>query len=526
MKKIVISGGLFLAAILWVGLLSLLTGGGGEESVSVPAADGSQATIELVDKSQFYKNNEGEIALQMEIRGPDQKPIPGLSPKNLQLEEEGIPVPVKSFQGPGMQAINVFLVIDISGSMSSGIKMEEARQAAISAVNELRVDRDRIGVIAFDDRYNVVHPMSDLTAESKSRCLQSLQMLRPNGGTVIGPPTLAAIDLFKQSGVEGAKLLMVMTDGQDPQLVRMIDPIAEASDAQGVPVYTIAFGERFPEVEQMLRSLASQCSGEYYFAPTGEKLAEIYRSRVQDASEQFLITYNSPWPDADGLNRRVRVGIETPSGTLEAGGQYQIGPIISGGSRKAPRVASVAGGENEPVEGGGAMVLQIIMFLVLLAALSGGLAASEFSPQLRSVLGTAATPSQSTAPTSQPLVSPTPPPPPPKLPGQRSQPVKPGAASPTGPPPPPAQSRPPVGSTPPPPKPSTPTQSTPASSKPTPSKPATKSPVPETTTANTPPPPRPRGPAKTPPRPSAPGTQKISPIPPPPPPPGKKPKGE
>ncbi len=516
MKKIVISGGLFLAAILWVGLLSLMTGGGGEETVSVPAADGSQATIELIDKSQFYKNNEGEIALQMEIRGPDKTPIHGLSPKNLQLEEEGIPVPVKSFQGPGMQAINVILVIDISGSMGTGLKMEEARQAAISAVDELRVDRDRIGVIAFDDRYDVVHPMGDLTAESKSRCIQSLQLLQPRGGTVIGPPALAAIELFKQSGVEGAKLLMVMTDGQDQQLPRMIDPIAEASDAQGVPVYTIAFGERYPDVEQTLRSLASQCSGEYYFAPTGDKLAEIYRSRVKDASEQFLVTYDSPWPDADGLNRKVRVEVETPSGTLEAGGQYQIGPIISGGSRKAPRVATVAGDEDAPAEGGGAMVLQVIMFLILLAILSGGLAASEFSPQLRSVLGTVATSTQSPAPNSPPLVSPAPPPAPPKLPGRRPQPASTSGLSPTGAPPPPAPGRPPIGSTPPPPKPSTPSQS----------KPATKPPVPETPTPKTPPPPRPRGAVKAPPPPSAPGTQKISPIPPPPPPPGKKSQGE
>ena len=501
MKKFVISGGLFLAAILWVGVLSLLTRSGSEETVSVPAADGSQATIQLIDKSQFYKDNEGQIALQMAILGPDQQPIPGLSPKNLRLKEEGIPVPVKSFQGPGMQAINVFLVIDVSGSMGEGLKMEEARQAALSAVDELRVDRDRIGVIAFDDRFDVIHPLSELTTESKSRCRESLQRLQPRGGTLIGPPTLGALDLFKQSEVEGAKLLMVMTDGEDEQLPDRLEQIAGASDAGGVPVFAIAFGSRHPLAEQVLRDLASRCSGEYYFAPTGEKLAEIYRSRVQDASEQFLITYNSPWPDDDGLSRQIQGEIETPSGTLEASGQYQIGPIIAGGIRKAPRVAAIAGDEPIEASGGGSKALQIVMFLVLLCVLSGGLVASELSPQLRSRLGTVATAPE--APVSnRPLVSPKPAPPPPKrptLPGRTTSSPAAVGQSPTTTPP--AVGGKVSGTVPPPPP------------VPRPVAPATPSSQPSVT-------------KKTPPPPAARGTQKISPIPPPPPPPGKKPQGE
>ena len=309
MRTVKISAGLVCAALVWVGLLSLMAGGGGQ-SVSVPSTDGSQASIKFIDKAKFYVDQSGEVSVRMDILGADKKPILGLSPQKFRVTEKGIEVPVKALNGPGTQPINVMLVIDISGSMRQGNRIDAARDAALVAVDALQVDRDRLGLIVFDDRFDVLQPLSDLTSNAKENCRQSIQRLQPRGGTTIGPPTVEALRLFEQAAPNGIKLLLVMTDGEDPDLHSHIERIAKASDAQGVPVYTIAFGDKNAGAERVLKDMAAKCQGEYYFAPSGDELARIYRSRVEEASNEFLIVYDSPYPEADGLPRRVQIEVE------------------------------------------------------------------------------------------------------------------------------------------------------------------------------------------------------------------------
>jgi Mg-chelatase subunit ChlD len=531
MNKQLISGGLIAAALLWVSLISLLSGGS-ETPVSVPAGDGSQASIKFIDKGRFHSSGTGEISLRMEIQGTDDQPILGLSKQRLSLQEEDIAVPVKAFHGPGTQAINVMLVIDVSGSMT-GNKIREAREAAIVALDELQTGRDRIGIVEFYDEFNVVYPLTELTDRTREECRGRVQGLSPRGGTSIGPPTVHALQLFSQTEAEGTKLLLVMTDGEDERLAPMVEQIATLSDSTGVPVYTIAFGDRNPSAEIVLKSMAKRCNAEFYFAPSGDELARIYRSRVEEAGNEFRVTYDSPWPEADGLPRQVQVEVSSESGVLTARSGYQIGPLITGGRRSPPQLS---GGSSDPAAAvSGSGVVTTLAFLALLALLGGGLAASEFSPHLRATLGSVSSGNSSAAPSTAPPVNrsgssaPLAPPPPPPLryPGSlsaKSSPPPSTAGSRVAPPPAPA---PPPRVTLPrvvPPPPATPRGA--AGSAPTPRPPAVSTtsvkppPVPQT------PAPPPRPPAVKPPTapgagsvvppPLKAGTQKITPLAPPP----------
>lgn len=367
-RKLTTALGLLVGALLWVGLLSLLF----DRSVtaSKPADDGSQAVIKYLDKSQFLRADAGEVSLRMDILDPRGVPVLGLLKDMVTVTEHGQAATISDFKGPGTQPINAILVIDISGSMGSGEKMEGAISAALAALEELMVGRDRIGIIAFDHTYDIVQPLERLTEQVKLSCQREISRLSPRGGTVIGIPTQAGLQMFGQDGIDGSKILMVMTDGEDQSLPALVDSIAELSDRMGVPVYTIGFGDLGnPDTESVLRNLSEKCIAEYYHAPTAEQLANIYRSQLQDLTQEFTVVYDSPFPQPDGLPRHVQVEIASPAGTLLAEASYEIGAIIHSGrgarsseDESSPAIASDVSGVFH-------LLFFWLMFSVLAAAL-------------------------------------------------------------------------------------------------------------------------------------------------------------
>jgi Mg-chelatase subunit ChlD len=417
MRRTAMAGGLLIGALVWVSVLHFLSSGIGQTE-SQPAQDGSRALIKFLDKSRFYEDGKGEVSLRMDIVDAAGKPILGLSKESVRVSEESSPADIIAFQGPGTQPINVILVIDISGSMGDENKISGATDAALSALQELKLGRDRLGIIAFDNRFDVVQPLETLNAENKPLCELKIRALRPRGATVIGLPALEALRLFEQQAPDGPKVVMVMTDGQDNSLAGVVETIAAQSDKCGVPVYTIGFGGDAMGAEAVLRDLARKCKAEFYHAPTAQELAKIYRSQVQELTNEFTVTYHSPYATADGLPRRVDVEIDAAAGTLAASTGYQIGSIVDSGGRAVPKAQADPGVLATAVS----TVAKLWIFGVLFALLSGALVVPE-APRLRQRLvglggpATAVTPASSTTtPTSAParsLGAPRMPPPPP-----------------------------------------------------------------------------------------------------------------
>ena len=200
-KKWVISATLLGACVLWVLAvqgMSLL--GQIASPHSVAASNGSVAAITLVDESRF-ESQAGEVSLQLDIRGANRLLLPGIGQSQVRVTEDGQPGKILEWNGPGTQSLNVILVMDISGSMA-GEKIVGAKEAALAAIDSLRVDRDRLGIIAFDDTPHEVQALAELTASVRDSCRQSVQSLQLGGGTNIGDPTRRALQLFREQGLK------------------------------------------------------------------------------------------------------------------------------------------------------------------------------------------------------------------------------------------------------------------------------------------------------------------------------------
>lgn len=438
MRRVLIMLGLFLAAVVWVVVLALTNPARARgAAVSVPAADGSMISLKYLDKSHFDDQDPrtgltGEMTLRAEVLDSQSKPIGGLTATEVMVREDGHPCVIKSLTGPASQALNVIFVIDVSGSMSQGNRMAGAQEATLAAAELLQLERDHVGVIAFNAGMQELMPLTRLTDVSRQGLRQNVASLRPNGGTRIGLPALAALQRFGREKLRGAKMVLLMTDGEDGELPSYIPQIVKASEGSGVPVHTIIFGERpLPQAQQMMETLATGCNGKYYHAPSNEELKQIFRARIEDLAREWTIVYQSPFPDKDGLPRPVEVSVQLPRGVVSARTEYQIGAILAGGRR--PPVHDLAESPSTPT-GGGATTIGL--FLGLLALLVTALGAPEV---LHGRKPLAAEPAAVVPAAGQPSSPPRgpPPPPPPRVPTRSVAPVpptRPGTPTSTSPP--------------------------------------------------------------------------------------------
>ena len=138
------------------------------------------------------------------------------------------------------------MIIDISGSMSAGSRIEMAKEAALNVVRTLTWS-DHASIVLFDDRTIVYEPddgshgLAAVTPDEAELMNEFIkEEIKPSGGTNFDAAFESAFDLFATSSQTSAcnRVILFMTDGQapEPQNVRNL------ARAHGVRVMTYALG--------------------------------------------------------------------------------------------------------------------------------------------------------------------------------------------------------------------------------------------------------------------------------------------
>jgi hypothetical protein len=233
------------------------------------------------------------------------------------------------------------LVIDRSGSMDENDKIEGAQDAARAFVEQMRPG-DQTELITFNQTARV----DERFTGSQEELLRAIDRIDPDGGTALYDSMVAGVDALKN--VAGRRALLLLTDGQDCRESticpdnygsrRSLDQAIAYAEQQGQPVYVIGLGdrnggERDGIDEGVLQQIASQTSGEYFYAPSGDQLADLYRKLSAGLQQEYTLTYRSPRPFYDGTRRDIRVSV---GGAPAASGGYVERHLID--VRSDPRV--------------------------------------------------------------------------------------------------------------------------------------------------------------------------------------------
>lgn len=225
------------------------------------------------------------------------------------------------------------IVLDRSGSMADARKMEYAKKAVESIINQLQ-DGDRFALVDFDSVVETPIPLAEVSSSGKNRFLAALGTIDPRGGTNLGGGLLKGIDEIKTAGRKAghAQRLVLLSDGLANEGItdqNELNQIAARSVSGEFAVSTIGVGLDFNE--SLMASLADYGNGNYTFL---EELASLDKVLAQEF-------YGASRVVAGDL--RVDLDLEPGIELVEAAGY----PVAREGGRTTIRPGHLYGGQKK-----------------------------------------------------------------------------------------------------------------------------------------------------------------------------------
>lgn len=293
--------------------------------------DDTQVRITQVDNSKFPN-----VTVYVSVTNATGEPA-GIDPATIQIHENGELMEHVDVQGGGAvvggEAIPVttMLVIDISGSMDKNNKIGAAKEAAKAYVNGMR-SGDQAGLITYDTQVYTVQPVtSDIPA-----LVSAIDALETGSDTAMYNALVEAEKALES--VSGRKAIIVLTDGMDNRSSSTLDDLINGIGESGLSISAIGFGDTTATGQEGLdetglMALAENAGGQYAYATDAQTLSTLYQQYGQSLQSEYAITYVSPSPLRDGVNRSLTVSLSEAGISME--GQYNPGgvlPEVSSGS--------------------------------------------------------------------------------------------------------------------------------------------------------------------------------------------------
>ncbi|NMB62907.1 MAG: VWA domain-containing protein [Chloroflexi bacterium] len=284
--------------------------------------------ITQIDTSQFPLVN-----VYISAKDVTGNPVP-VPANDIELLEDGFPVDKKSIQGmDNVESFTSLLLIDNSGSMNFSNKLETAKSAASSYVEQMR-SSDSAGIITFNTQVQTVQGITS----DKETLLAGIAGIRAQGDTAMWDALLKAIGTLNP--LAGRKAIILLTDGMDNQSQNSSDEILQAIGASGLSISTIGFGTQPSENENpdeyegidenTLRNLAQNAGGIYGYVQDAQELVGLYTNIRQSLQSEVMVSYITPQSLRDGVLRSLSVHLRgawqnNVSGTVSS---YNPGGLI------------------------------------------------------------------------------------------------------------------------------------------------------------------------------------------------------
>jgi VWFA-related protein len=183
---------------------------------------------------------------------------------------------------PKKEWLSLVLAIDKSGSMK-GEPLREAKKGAKLFIQKASL-LDRIALVIFDKE---VFWKIDFTDDK--------DLLEKEIDSLIAKRDTALYDTLVQSVVKlkridsPRKAVVILTDGKDTERKPSIDECLNQLKEAEIPIYIIGLGKEVNKA--IVRRIAEQSRGNYFFALTSSELQRIYSTIASQLENQYIITY-------------------------------------------------------------------------------------------------------------------------------------------------------------------------------------------------------------------------------------------
>jgi Ca-activated chloride channel homolog len=232
--------------------------------------------------------------------------VPDLVREDFEIYDNGKLQEIVLFDND-IRPFSAVVMLDTSGSMT--ILLDRVKQAAEQFLIRLLPD-DRAMVGAFNDKVQLVGSFTS----DRDELIASLRDLGFGNGTRLYDAAVESLDQL--DGIEGRKVLLLLSDGEDTTSRTRRGTVVDRARAEEVMIYGIGLrseyfnGQRWVRTnpDRLLRSLAEETGGGYYPLDKGDQLTSTFTRVAQELRSQYLLAFT---PESlDGKVHRLEVKVK------------------------------------------------------------------------------------------------------------------------------------------------------------------------------------------------------------------------
>ncbi len=201
--------------------------------------------------------------------------------------------------------VNLAIVLDRSGSMSGGGKLEKAKEAAIAALRRLG-ERDLFSLVIFDHEVETLVPPQ--SAGNTEWIEARIHSIHARGNTALfGGVSQGAAEVRKHLEGRYVSRILLLSDGQanvGPSQPEDLGRLGAALMKEHIAVTTIGVGTDYNE--DLMTKLAQNSDGNTYFVESSSDLPRIFAAELGDVLNVFAREVRLEIEFSDGV-RPVRI---------------------------------------------------------------------------------------------------------------------------------------------------------------------------------------------------------------------------
>jgi VWFA-related protein len=273
-----------------------------------------------------FKSAADLVSVAVIVRGPDGRLVQNLRASDFEVLDRGATQQIVQFQSGDDADARLALLVDSSGSMVLGSKLERSRMATELLISEFKRG-DAASVFSFDSRVRRLTPFT----RDPDTLRAAVTSVEPYGITSLYD---AIVDTVKTVSGDAprARAVLLMTDGADTGSVVSPTEAAQAAAALDIPLYVLSLCDEdlAKPAEKIwsgktadaasLHDLAVRTGGLAAEAANPAQLGVATRTILTELRHQYVLGFSAAgtkgWHDLTVRVRRGRVHARSRDGYL------------------------------------------------------------------------------------------------------------------------------------------------------------------------------------------------------------------
>ena len=233
-----------------------------------------------------FKAGTQVVSLFVTVADAQKRLVPDLTKDDFEVFDNEKPQAITYFDN-SIHPITVVVMLDTSGSMTLTIDLLK-RAAEQFLIRLLPDDKAKVG--AFNDKVQISARFSN----NRDQLISAVKDLDYGNGTRLWDAVALSLDELK--GVDGRKVILVFTDGDDTASKVGLGSMIDRARAEEVMVYAIGLESQFmnqrTKPDGGLRKIADETGGGYFELKKTADLAPTFTKVASELHSQYVIGFS------------------------------------------------------------------------------------------------------------------------------------------------------------------------------------------------------------------------------------------